>query len=925
MTIGTTHFINAVVERDARRLRRVAILRVSKSYAKAPDPFAEWPADLARILYGYVGFLDGGIRIDGAEEAPINEAQVIEQARKIKELGLSAVVVVGVFSPIDETFKQEDRIREILLRELPGVDVIASHTVANIGFMERENASVLNAAILQYARQTIRSFRLAIKKLGLTCPLYITQNDGTVLSASAAADLPLRTFMSGPTNSMRGAAFLSGLNLKDETKNVIVVDIGGTTADVGVLTSSGMPRQAAAYVKIAGVEVNYSMPHLHSIGLGGGSIVKNEDGRVVIGPQSVGSKLSTSALVFGGDVLTATDIAVASVAAQVGDVSKVSGLDRKLVDDARSMMRKMLERAVDVMKLSPEDVPVLLVGGGAILAPDSLDGASRLVKPPFYDVANAVGAAISRVCGFVDIIQSTADKSVAEAVEYAKGLAIDKAKAAGAVESNIQIAEVEHLPVSYVDNRLRTMVRAVGDLDVTSNSQQGPEDIEEADAQERGQQGQDALSDTTIPDFRERLPVDPATYRPEIVITDTGRAEWIVSETDLQYLADGAYLLGCAGGGNPKGGKIQLIDSLREGNRLRIIDASSLGPDDVIIGGGGLGSPAVSVERLAGGTEVVDAIKVLMKYMNLDTCHAVMPIEIGGANGLVPLNIGSSKNFNVPVIDADWMGRAYPTAWQTTLCAHDPGQLTPCSIDAGDGNTIIMSSSSNDKMVDSILGAGCVEMGYAVGAATKPHTTHQVQQFSVLNTCSLAWRIGRCIAQSTAANSLGFVAETIIDEVGGPSSAKVLFRGKIIEVENRLSKGHNYGVVHIKAFDDDDEDDQTTRRAQTVARGGILKVPFKNENIYAEHTSNDGKTEIIASVPDLIAIIDNGSGRSLGVPEFKYGYRVTVIGITASPQWTRTNAALEIGGPKSFGFDHECKPLGEYVAPRSVIEEYRPR
>lgn len=149
----------------------------------------------------------------------------MEEARKIKELVLSAVVVTGVFSPIDETFKQEDRIREILLRELPDVDVIASHTVANIGFMERENASILNAAILQYARKTIRSFRVAIKKLGLTCPLYITQNDGTVLSASAAANFPIRTFLSGPTNSMRGAAFLSGLDLKEESRSVVVVDI----------------------------------------------------------------------------------------------------------------------------------------------------------------------------------------------------------------------------------------------------------------------------------------------------------------------------------------------------------------------------------------------------------------------------------------------------------------------------------------------------------------------------------------------------------------------------------------------------------------------------------------------------------------------------------------------------------------------------
>lgn len=927
MTIGTTHFINAVIERDASRLRRVAVLRVSKSYAQGPKPFAEWPSDLASVLYGYVGHLDGGIRIDGLEEASIVEAQVVKEARKIEELGLTAVVVVGVFSPIDETFKQEDRIRAILVRELPGVDVVASHTVANIGFRERENASILNAAILHYARKTIREFQASIKNLGLLCPLYITQNDGTVLSASAAASVPIRTFLSGPTNSMRGAAFLSGLDLKTESKGAIVIDIGGTTADVGVLTSSGMPRQAGGYVRIAGVEVNYSMPHLHSIGLGGGSIVREEHGNVIIGPQSVGSKLTTSALVFGGNVMTATDIVVASHAASVGDTSKVAHLSSELVNSARLKIKRKLEQAIDIMKLSPEDVPVLLVGGGAILAPESLTGASSLIKPPFYDVANAVGAAVSRVSGFVDIIQSTADKTVPEALEYAKALAIEKAKNAGAIESTIQIAELEHLPVSYVDGRSRTMVRAIGDLDVTAKVEFPIAEIEVFGKHEISSIDAVASLSTSVPTFVEPQTVDPWTCVPQVVITDAGIAQWVVSEIDLTWLADGAYLLGCAGGGNPAATKTQLVDSVREGHVLRIMDASSLRPDDVIIEGGGLGSPAVGVERLAGGTEVIDAIKVLMAYMHLDTCHAVMPIEIGGANGLVPLTIGSSKHFNVPVIDADWMGRAYPTAWQTTLCAHDPGNLTPCAIDAGDGNTIIMSSSSNDRMVDSILRAGCVEMGSSVGAATKPHTAFQVQSYAVLNTCSLAWRIGRCIARSTANNNLSTVAEDIIDEVGGPDAAKVLFRGKIIEVENRLTKGHNYGVVHIKAFTTvDDEDDQlASRRSVSVAQGGILRIPFKNENIYAEHVADDGTTEIIASVPDLVAILDNSSGKALGVPEFKYGYRVTVLGITCSPQWVRTKEALEIGGPKAFGFDHAYQPLGKYVAPKSVIHEYRPR
>jgi DUF917 family protein len=131
--------------------------------------------------------------------------------------------------------------------------------------------------------------------------------------------------------------------------------------------------------------------------------------------------------------------------------------------------------------------------------------------------------------------------------------------------------------------------------------------------------------------------------------------------------------------------------------------------------------------------------------------------------------------------------------------------------------------------------------------------------------------------------------------------------------------------VHIAAFDNDDEQDlNAANRSMAVATGGMLKIPFKNENILAEHTLPDGTTtRIVASVPDLIAVLDNGSGRALGVPEFKYGQRVTVIGITCSPRWTDTPAGLEIGGPKAFGYQNvEYKPLGQYAAPRSVIEEF---
>lgn len=210
------------------------------------------------------------------------------------------------------------------------------------------------------------------------------------------------------------------------------------------------------------------------------------------------------------------------------------------------------------------------------------------------------------------------------------------------------------------------------------------------------------------------------------------------------------------------------------------------------------------------------------------------------------------------------MGRAFPTYWQTTLAAHEPGQLCPCAIDSGNGNTIIMTGAHSDEIVDRALRASCSEMGSRVGMAAKPTTTARVRDFAVLNTCSESWRIGRCIATARATNAISRVAESIVEEVGGAAAAKILFRGKIVAVERRLHKGHSYGEITIAGLSTEEDE---MPGSHDVAEGGFLKIPFKNENIYAEHTSADGAKNIIATVPDLIAVLDEGSGRGLGVPE----------------------------------------------------------
>lgn len=461
VTIGTTHFVNAVVERDARRLSPVAVLRLCGPFSHHTPPCVDWPDDMRALVLRHYAILPGGLEVDGSLISDIDAAAIAVECAKIKEKSIRSIVVCGTFSPIDTVERQEERAAEIIRRVLPGYDVVLSKDVASLGFVERENASILNAAILAFARKTIRAFHEPMQRLGLQCPVFITQNDGTILSGAMAARLPIRTFSSGPTNSMRGAAFLINGETDLQKEAMMVVDIGGTTTDVGLLLASGFPRQQAAYSELAGVRMNFSCPDIKSIGLGGGSIVRRravegEDAsRMTVGPDSVGYKLSSEAVVFGGGVLTTTDCTVMADPANVaiGNSDLVKG---RLTDDElavfRQIVKQKIERVIDNMKTSPEDVPVLLVGGGAVIAPDTLKGASRVIKPRWSSVANAIGAAIARVSAVVDTVKSTEGTTMTDLLKQIAEDAVARTVAAGADPSTVKIAEMETLPLQVCLN-----------------------------------------------------------------------------------------------------------------------------------------------------------------------------------------------------------------------------------------------------------------------------------------------------------------------------------------------------------------------------------------------------------------------------------------------------------------------------------------
>jgi N-methylhydantoinase A/oxoprolinase/acetone carboxylase beta subunit len=278
------------------------------------------------------------------------------------------------------------------------------------------------------------------------------------MSVDYASQYPVFTIASGPTNSLRGAAFLSGLS------EAIVVDVGGTTTDVGILRH-GFPRESAAEVQIGGVHTNFRMPDLISIGLGGGSLVRWQEGCARIGPESVGYRITREALIFGGATLTATDVAVASGMANLGEPARLAGIDQALVKSAVSRIRTLVEETIDRMKTSSEEVPVVLVGGGSILLPDRLAGTGRVVRPENFDVANAIGAAIAQVSGTVDGVYDVAARGREAVVAQVREEARREAVKAGAEEKSVEIVELEEIPLAYLpSNAVRFRVKAVGRL-----------------------------------------------------------------------------------------------------------------------------------------------------------------------------------------------------------------------------------------------------------------------------------------------------------------------------------------------------------------------------------------------------------------------------------------------------------------------------
>lgn len=859
--------------------------------------------------------MDGGLEIDGREIKPLNRVQIMQATNEIVALGVRAIAIVGVFSALDHQGLHEEECKRIVLESHPDLNVVTSHSIGGPGLLARENATVLNAAILEFAQRTICGFRSAMGDLKLNCPLFLTQNDGTLIDAAGAAQLPIKTFASGPTNSLIGASFLQDRSASKDLdgKQVLVVDIGGTTSDICALLPSGFPRKAANFVEVGGVRTAFSMPEVYSIGLGGGSRVHVDDtGKVTVGPDSVGYKLQQEALVFGGTTLTATDIMVAAGSASIGDGQKVLQVPKTVVEGAVSEIRRLLEKAIDKMKVSASPALVLLVGGGSIIFPDGMS--MQHVEPKHHDSANAVGAAIAKIAGEIDIIEIMMGRDEELIVETAKQRAIANAVANGADATTVEISELNKIPLQYVNNKAtRLMVKAVGSLSASGIASSGTDGTSpRGEYHEKGESTNIDTEKNAAPPregtmARPCMGINLSQYRP-----DVREGIWYISAVDVELCAVGCGVLGTGGGGSPYNMALYVLDILRQkgGGSITVISLQALRDDDICVFGSGYGAPSVSDERVSSGDEIPSTIEELNKMLGYTDFQGIVADEIGGGNGIV--TFPTSAKFGRPVIDCDLMGRAYPTVEHCTPYVY--GQpVMPVAMADAKGNVSIVVKAENNTKLEAMLRTTCVELGNAVGVTGKPLSGKIIKEYAIPNTLSQAWYIGRAIHLARR-NKVD-----VIKAIGEVVPIKLLFQGKIMDVSRDVSRGYTVGKCIISPLSDDEREDSENSGRHCENRN--LIITFQNEYLIAYHENDQQQKDVLCLVPDLISVLGS-DGEALGSPDLRYGLQVKVIAMPAHPLWTQSPEALRIGGPEFFNLGVSWEPVSKYQTPKSVIDEY---
>jgi hypothetical protein len=347
-----------------------------------------------------------------------------------------------------------------------------------------------------------------------------------------------------------------------------------------------------------------------------------------------------------------------------------------------------------------------------------------------------------------------------------------------------------------------------------------------------------------------------------------------VGEQDLEDLARGAAVLGTGGGGNPYIGKLLARQAIRQYGPVTLVDAAEVPDDAVVVQSAMMGAPTVMVEKLPGGDEVVNALLALQDHLGQQVTHIVCG-EAGGINSTIPFVVAARTG--LPLIDADGMGRAFPEL-QMLVPSMFGVSATPMVVADEKGNTVLLRTTGN-RWTERFARSATIEMGCTALIACYAMNGQQVRDTMVLGTLTLCQELGRVIARARATHT------DPVQAVAGRLNGHTVFQGRVADVERRTETGFARGRAVLAGLD--------------PYGGSKLELNFQNEHLVAVR---DGR--VVASVPDLIMVLDSDSAEPVTTEEIRYGFRVSVLAAPCDPRW-RTEAGLALVGPRYFGYDFD--------------------
>jgi len=355
-----------------------------------------------------------------------------------------------------------------------------------------------------------------------------------------------------------------------------------------------------------------------------------------------------------------------------------------------------------------------------------------------------------------------------------------------------------------------------------------------------------------------------------------------IYKKDIEAIALGATTLGAGGGGDTTAGILLLKLSMSDEDYIELISAEDVPDDATVTCVSYLGAPVVGLEKLENRGELVLAFEKLEKHLGTKI-SAVLPAEVGGANCLTPFHVALEKN--IPVVDADGLGRAFPQVEQSTFTLHNL-PISPCSQADEKGNSVIFETIDNN-WAETLVSATVVPMGGQTATCDFSMKGKELKKAAIKNTVSLALKIGQNIIKAREEE------KNLNDAVVEATNGILLFQGKITDVIMDVGGRFNIGKCVIEGIDS--------------FESRVMEVEYRNEYMIAKETTED---KILAMAPDLITIFHSKTGEPIVAENLKYGNQVSVLGIPCDSQW-RTKEGLALAGIRSFGYDLTYKSLEE--------------